>query len=169
MNLIVHSKHRAEWNGRTLRCAVGRSGFTRNKREGDGATPVREFPLREVFYRADRIAEPRTGLPCRALTDSDGWCDDPADPSYNRLVSLPYPASHEVLMRSDGLYDLLVVLGYNDELVVAGRGSAIFLHVAAPDFTPTEGCVALALADLQAVVAAFRPGDEVRIVLENEG
>ena len=134
-----------------------------NKREGDGATPVGDFPVREVFYRADRLARPPTNLPCRPLAKADGWCDDPADSHYNRRITLPYAASHEEMMRHDGLYDLVVVLGYNDEPVTAGLGSAIFLHVATPDFAPTEGCVALALPNLLAVIAGFQAGDRIKI------
>lgn len=166
MNLIIHPDGRAEWNGRLMRCAVGRTGRTAHKREGDGATPVGEFPMREAFYRADRVVPPATGLPCRPLTAADGWCDDPEDPQYNRPVTLPYAPRHEKMMRSDGLYDLVVVIGYNDDPVVAGLGSAIFLHVAAPDYAPTEGCVALALDDLQSVVADLRPGDRITVLPE---
>jgi L,D-peptidoglycan transpeptidase YkuD (ErfK/YbiS/YcfS/YnhG family) len=168
MNLTIHPDLRAEWDNRMMRCAVGRYGISTNKREGDGVTPVGEFPVREVFYRADRMARPPTELRCRPVVEADGWCDDPADPRYNHCVTLPCAASHENMMRHDGLYDLVVVLGYNDDPVIAGLGSAIFLHVAAPDFAPTEGCVALALVDLQAVVAALQPGDKIRI-LSGEG
>ena len=164
MNLIIHPDLRAEWNNRILRCAVGRSGISANKREGDGATPVGNFLARGVFYRADRITKPPTKLPCRPLAEADGWCDDPTDPRYNRAITLPYAASHERLVRHDGLYDLVIVLGYNDDPVIAGLGSAIFLHVAAPNFAPTEGCVALALVDLQAVAADLRPGHKIRIL-----
>jgi len=136
------------WRERHVRCAVGRGGLTVEKREGDGATPEGCFALRQVMYRADRVAVPATALPLRAIDAADAWCDDPGDPAYNRLVRLPFAARHEVLWRDDGLYDLLVVLGYNDGPVTAGRGSAIFLHVANPDFAPTEGCVAIALGDL---------------------
>jgi L,D-peptidoglycan transpeptidase YkuD (ErfK/YbiS/YcfS/YnhG family) len=166
MNLTIYPDRRAEWNGRIMRCAVGRCGISSDKREGDGATPVGRFPMREVFYRADRIARPATELPCRPLTEYDGWCDDPTDPLYNRPVTLPCAASHEEMMRADGLYDLVIVLGYNDDPAIAGLGSAIFLHAAAPDFAPTEGCVALALADLQAVVAGAKPGDRIEILPE---
>ena len=164
MILTIYPDRRAEWKGRMMRCAVGRSGFSANKREGDGATPVGCFPMREIFFRADRIAEPKTELPCRPLTKFDGWCDDPADPLYNRPVTLPYAASHEEMMRLDGLYDLVIVLGYNDDPPISGMGSAIFLHVAAPDFTPTEGCIALSLADLREVAAGVRQGDEIDIL-----
>jgi len=136
-----------------MRAALGHGGVTREKREGDHKTPAGHFPMRQVLYRPDRLAAPRTSLPCRALSPADGWCDDPADPYYNRLVALPYRASHETLWRADGLYDVVVPLGYNDDPVTAGAGSAIFLHVARPDWRGTEGCVALALADLLMVLA----------------
>jgi L,D-peptidoglycan transpeptidase YkuD (ErfK/YbiS/YcfS/YnhG family) len=159
MNLIAHAGGYAEWNGRRMRCALGRTGITADKREGDGATPAGTFPFRQVLFRADRIAPPATILPSRPLVESDGWCDDPAHPLYNRPVTLPFTAGHETLMRADALYDVIVVLGHNDAPVVPGRGSAIFLHVAAPDFAPTEGCLALARDDLLAVLAECRPGD----------
>ena len=144
-----------------LRCALGRGGVRQDKREGDGATPLGCFPLRTVLYRPDRIPMPQTALPLRAIVGSDGWCDDPADPAYNRAVTLPYPARHERLWREDGLYDLIVILGYNDAPPVAGAGSAIFLHVARPGLLPTEGCVALPLAELATLVAQCRPGDRL--------
>lgn len=164
MALIIHPDKRAEWKGGVMRCAVGRSGFSANKREGDGATPIGNFPMREVFYRADRLEKPETALPCTHLVETDGWCDDPTDPLYNRPVTLPFAASHETMIRADHLYDLVVVLGYNVDPVVAGGGSAIFLHVAAPDYAPTEGCVALALSDLRAVVSDLKPGDYISIL-----
>ena len=89
MNLTIHPDGRAVWNNRVMRCAVGRSGLSTNKREGDGGTPVGDFPVREVFYRADRLARPPTKLPCRPLQDADGWCDDPKDDAYNRQIKRP--------------------------------------------------------------------------------
>ncbi len=85
---------------------------------------------------------------------NDGWCDDPGDRRYNTAVRLPCDARHEALWRDDGVYDVIGILGWNDTPVVRGRGSAIFLHVARPDFAPTEGCIALALPDLRAALAA---------------
>lgn len=129
-------------------CALGSGGVLAAKREGDGATPVGTFFLRQVFYRPDRLPQPDSGLPVRALTRDDGWCDDPAHSDYNRLVRLPFEASHEVMWRADNLYDVIVVVGHNDDPPEPGRGSAIFIHCAAADFAPTEGCVALAREDL---------------------
>jgi L,D-peptidoglycan transpeptidase YkuD (ErfK/YbiS/YcfS/YnhG family) len=154
--------------GQSFACALGRSGIIAAKREGDGGTPVGRFPLRELRYRADRIVVPTTGLAAFPLSLADGWCDDPGDPAYNRLVKLPYAASHETLTRDDHLYDALVVIGYNDSPAIAGRGSAIFLHVArgAPGaFEPTAGCVALSIDDLRKVLALCRPQTEIDIRL----
>jgi L,D-peptidoglycan transpeptidase YkuD (ErfK/YbiS/YcfS/YnhG family) len=140
--------------GVTYRAALGRGGVRADKQEGDGATPAALLPLRRVFYRADRIAKPRTPLPIEPLARSDGWCDDPSHRAYNTHIALPFEARHEMLWRDDPLYDLCAVLGWNDAPVVRGRGSAIFLHLARPDYAPTEGCVALALPDLLTVLAA---------------
>lgn len=135
------------------RVSLGRGGVRPDKREGDGATPVGLLPLRHVFYRADHGPAPRCSVAVEPLARDDGWCDDPADPAYNMRVRLPYPARHERLWRDDALYDLVGVLGWNDAPVERGCGSAIFLHVATPDYRPTEGCVALAATDLRALLA----------------
>ena len=145
-----------------VRCALGRGGRRPLKREGDGATPIGSWPLRDVLYRADRVARPRTALPVRAIRRDDGWCDDPVDRNYNRPVRHPYPASAERLWREDALYDVVVVLGYNERPRARGRGSAIFMHVARPGYAPTEGCIALALPDLLRLVARVRRGDRAR-------
>ena len=118
------------FNQRNFRCTLGRAGVSAVKREGDFATPAGEFPLRRVLYRADRIAAPITRLPLQALEPNDGWCDAALDPAYNRQVKLPYGARAEKLWRDDGIYDVIVVLGHNDDPPVAQMGSAIFLHVA---------------------------------------
>jgi L,D-peptidoglycan transpeptidase YkuD (ErfK/YbiS/YcfS/YnhG family) len=128
-----------------------------DKREGDGATPVGRFPLRRVLYRPDRLSAPITRLPVAALAPDDGWCDDPADPQYNKPVRLPYAARHEELWRADALYDVIVVIGHNDAPVVAGMGSAIFMHLAGADYRPTQGCVALARQDLLDVLTGAGP------------
>ena len=140
--------------GAQWRCCHGRGGIGAHKQEGDGATPAGLLPLRRVLFRADRGAAPRTIAPAEPIAPTDGWCDDPADARYNRAVGLPYPARHEELWRTDPLYDIVGVLGWNDAPVVPRRGSAIFLHVARPDYAPTEGCIALAAPDLRAALAA---------------
>ena len=145
------------------RCALGHGGRTADKHEGDGATPVGWFTLRRVLYRADRVPRPLTGLPARALTPRDGWCDDAASRDYNRPVRLPVAAGHERLWRHDHLYDLIVVLGHNDAPVRPRRGSAIFLHIAAPDFAPTEGCVAIEAHLLARILRRCGPNSRIHI------
>ena len=143
------------------RCAVGRGGIRADKSEGDGATPRALLPLRRVLYRADRLPPPRCAVPVEPLAPSDGWCDDPADAAYNRPVTLPHPARHEEMWRDDHVYDIVGVLGWNDAPVARGRGSAIFLHLARPDYPPTEGCIALSLPYLRAALAAGLTAIEV--------
>ena len=136
------------------RCALGKGGIRRDKREGDGVTPVGLLPLRRVLYRADRVAAPRCRVAVEPIAPTDGWCDDPAHADYNQQVRLPHPARHELLWREDALYDIIGVLGWNDAPVERGRGSAIFLHLARPDLAPTEGCIALPEPALRAVLGA---------------
>ena len=132
----------------TFPCALGRSGCRVCKLEGDGATPIGQWALREVLYRRDRVRRPRTALPVNGIGKHDGWCDAIIDRNYNRPVRHPYAASAERLWRQDELYDVLVVLGHNDGPRARGRGSAIFMHVARPGYPPTEGCIALARGHL---------------------
>ena len=153
MEAIVHPDGRLIWRGQTLRCALGQGGVRDDKQEGDGATPAGLLPLRRIFYRADHVPPPRCAMPIEPIAPSDGWCDDTAHADYNRFVHLPHDGRHEELWRRDELYDVVAVLGWNDQPVVRRRGSAIFLHVARPDYAPTEGCVALALPDLSRLLA----------------
>lgn len=154
MNIKVLSSGHLIWKGKTYTCALGKSGVTNDKKEGDNATPLGCFALREVLYRSDIIKEvPVTDLPTYVIQKNDGWCDDPNDMNYNKKVTLSYVARHELLWRDDGIYDIIVPLGYNDNPIIPGKGSAIFLHVARPNYTPTEGCVALALPDLLEILS----------------
>lgn len=133
---------------RRLPYAGGRGGIRLQKREGDGATPCGRFVLREIRYRPDRLTAPKSALPTRPIRRRDGWCDDPGHPAYNRPIEFPFAGRAEHLWRADPLYDVVVVLGHNDAPPVPGLGSAIFAHVARPNFAPTEGCIALRRGDL---------------------
>jgi L,D-peptidoglycan transpeptidase YkuD (ErfK/YbiS/YcfS/YnhG family) len=166
MDLIVSNSPAGpvmDWGAGPRRCAVGPAGIGHKKGEGDGMTPIGVFPLRRVFWRADRTEKPRTFLPERALQPNDGWCDFPGDPNYNKLVKHPYPVSAEHLWLDSHVYDIIVVVGFNDDPVVPGKGSAIFLHLAREGYPPTAGCVALTDHDLRAALAQFRPQDRLHI------
>lgn len=148
----------ARFGDRVWQAAVGRAGIGEKRAEGDGISPIGCWPIRRVFYRADRLDAPPTAVfPCQPIQPEDGWCDAPEDPAYNRLVRLPHPTSHEEMWREDHLYDIVVVLGQNDDPVVPGRGSAIFLHLARDGYAPTAGCAALSRADLLAFLALAGP------------
>ena len=169
MNLIVTPSAQNKSRGTLLcnavsyDCAVGRGGVSAHKTEGDGATPVGIFPLREVFYRADRINLPTCSLMTKIIARHDGWCDASGDTNYNKFIRLPSAMSAENLWRDDRVYDVIVVMGYNDDPAIPGKGSAIFMHVATPDFAPTAGCVALTLPDLIAVIQSLSPDSTITI------
>jgi L,D-peptidoglycan transpeptidase YkuD (ErfK/YbiS/YcfS/YnhG family) len=158
MDLLVSTSQAGtflDWGAGPRRCAIGPAGIGDKTREGDGVTPRGIFPIRGIFYRPDRVKNIQTTLPLWKIARDDGWCDAPDDPNYNRLVKLPYPASAEHLWRDDRLYDIVAVIGFNDDPVYPGRGSAIFLHYAKPDYAPTAGCVAL---------KRLQPDDRIEIV-----
>jgi L,D-peptidoglycan transpeptidase YkuD (ErfK/YbiS/YcfS/YnhG family) len=166
MDLIVTSDQDGtwlDWGAGKRRAAIGPGGIAVKTGEGDGITPRGSFPIREVFYRPDRVKNLQIALPLHKIARDDGWCDAPDDPNYNRLVKLPYPASAEILWREDHLYDVVAVIGFNDDPVMPGKGSAIFLHYAKPDFSATHGCVALKREDLVEALEQLVPGDTIVI------
>lgn len=146
-------------------CALGAGGIVIAKREGDGGSPRGRFRLRGGAYRPDHLGvRPRTALPLRATRPEDGWCDDRRDRRYNRPIRLPAPGvSAESMWRGDGLYDVVIDLDYNRAPIRKGRGSAIFLHIARDGYRPTEGCVALARADLLRLLRRLGPRTHLRI------
>ncbi|MBQ1543244.1 hypothetical protein C5708_06275 [Caulobacter sp. CCUG 60055] len=165
MIFTAWSDGRLDLDGRLVRCALGKGGViaAADKREGDGASPLGVWPIRRLLYRPDQGGVPATALPVQPIGPDDGWCDAPGDAAYNRPVTLPYPASAERMWREDRVYDLVGVLAHNDDPPVPGLGSAIFLHLARPDFAPTEGCVALARPDLEALLRLAGPGSAIAI------
>jgi L,D-peptidoglycan transpeptidase YkuD (ErfK/YbiS/YcfS/YnhG family) len=147
----------------TLPTALGRGGIRANKREGDGGTPRGTFRLKRLWWRADRMARPRTLLPVRPIRPDDGWCEDPGDRHYNQPVRVPEGSPADRLWRADQLYDLIIELDHNTRPRIAGRGSAVFVHIARPGFAPTAGCIALTPPALRQLVA--RTGPRTRIVI----
>jgi L,D-peptidoglycan transpeptidase YkuD (ErfK/YbiS/YcfS/YnhG family) len=160
---LEYRDRRLFWSRDSAAAVAGRAGVRIDKREGDGATPAGSYPLVSVFYRPDRLPPPASRLPVRPLAPDDGWVDDPDDANYNRLVSLPYPAGAEQLWREDELYDALVIIGYNINPVIPGAGSAIFLHVATPDFAPTAGCIAVGKHVLLGLLPRLGPDSTITI------
>ncbi len=141
-------KNYLTFRGYQFQCSIGKSGFSKNKKEGDGFTPVGTFYIERVYYRADKISNLDTKINKVKIHEWDGWCDDPRQKEYNQLIEFPFNFSAEKLHREDSLYNVVCVLNYNTNPITPGLGSAIFIHVAKDGYKPTEGCVALKQKDL---------------------
>jgi L,D-peptidoglycan transpeptidase YkuD (ErfK/YbiS/YcfS/YnhG family) len=150
--------------GRTAPVALGRGGVRANKREGDGGTPKGTFRPRRLWWRADRHPRPLTFLPVRAIRPEDGWCEDPSSRHYNQPMRLDREQSGDRLRRDDHLYDFIVEIDHNSSPRIAGRGSAVFLHLARGNFAPTAGCVSMTKATMLRLLA--RLGPKTKIVIE---
>jgi L,D-peptidoglycan transpeptidase YkuD (ErfK/YbiS/YcfS/YnhG family) len=148
-----------------VRVALGRAGIKTDKREGDGATPAGRFHPVRLWWRADRLARPRTLLPVRSIGVDDAWCEDPTDRRYNRPFHRSANEPGDRLRRDDELYDLIVEIDHNSRPRMAGRGSAVFIHIARPGLAPTAGCVALARNDLLRLVG--RLSHKTRIIIHS--
>jgi L,D-peptidoglycan transpeptidase YkuD (ErfK/YbiS/YcfS/YnhG family) len=146
-----------------LPVALGRGGIKADKREGDGSTPRGAFRPKRLWWRADRAIRPRTRLPTRRIRKDDGWCEDPTDRRYNRPIRLAPKDSGDRLWRQDALYDFIVELDHNTRPRIAGRGSAVFVHVARAGLTPTAGCIALAAPALRGLISRIGPGTRIVI------
>lgn len=148
-----------------VKCAIGKGGCKSviEKFEGDGVSPIGVWSMLRVFWRKDRIDKPETPLPTVPIQKKFGWCDDPEHPQYNQLILLPFANSHETLWRDDRIYDIIVELDYNSSPIVSGKGSAIFMHIAKEDYSPTLGCVAISEPDLRRVLRESALGSTVEI------
>jgi L,D-peptidoglycan transpeptidase YkuD (ErfK/YbiS/YcfS/YnhG family) len=149
--------------GQSIPVALGRGGILANKREGDGGTPKGTFRPRQLWWRADRHTRPRTHLPVRIISAEDAWCEDPADRHYNRPIRMARDQAGDRLKRADHLYDFIVEIDHNTRPRVAGRGSAVFLHLARDNFGPTAGCVAMTKGAMRHLLR--RLGRNTKIVI----
>jgi L,D-peptidoglycan transpeptidase YkuD (ErfK/YbiS/YcfS/YnhG family) len=145
--------------------ALGRAGVLANKCEGDGGTPRGRFRAVRLWWRADRLPRPRTALPSRRIGRADAWCEDPADRRYNRPFQRSANEPGDRLWRDDALYDVVLELDHNTRPRIAGRGSAVFVHLARPGLAPTAGCIALRRHDLLALMSYIGP--KTRIIIHS--
>ena len=146
-----------------MKVAIGRGGIKANKREGDGATPAGRYRLVRLWWRPDRLRRPRTLLPVQPISALDGWCEDPSDRRYNRPIRMQPGQPGDRLRRTDSLYDLIIEIDHNQRPRMAGRGSAVFIHVARTDMTPTAGCVSMPAATLRGLLARLGPHTTITI------
>ena len=146
--IIINKSGVLKFKNLKFKCALGKSGIGKKRKEGDNITPKGSYKLLGLFYRSDRIPNFKTILKKRKINKKMGWCDDVNNKNYNKLIKLPCNFSHEKLYRKDNVYDLVVPINYNTNKITRGKGSAIFLHVAKKNYTPTKGCIALKKKDL---------------------
>lgn len=152
------------FKGITLQAAIGRSGVTAFKREGDGATPIAPMRLISGFVRGERIRLPQTPLSMKRIAKEMLWCDEPKHAAYNRLVKAPFKPSHEEMRRADGLYDVCLVMDWNITSRKRHGGSAIFFHLIKPGYQPTAGCVAVSPRDMKRLLPHLRKGTVVKVL-----
>ena len=146
--IIINKSGVLKFKNLKFKCALGKSGIGKKRKEGDNITPKGSYKLLGLFFRSDRIPNFKTILKKRKINKKMGWCDDVNNKSYNKLIKLPSNFSHEKLYRKDNVYDLVVPINYNTNKIARGKGSAIFLHVTKKNYSPTKGCIALKKKDL---------------------
>ncbi len=162
MILILKNK-KILFNEYKLKCAIGKRGTSKIKREGDNTTPIGKFRFLKVYYRADKIKKLNTKLKKIKILKNMGWCDDSRSKKYNRMIKFPFSYSAEYLYRKDSSYDIVVILDYNTKPIKKNRGSAIFIHIAKKNYKPTKGCVALSKKDMTFLLSKLKRNDQIRI------
>tara|TARA_B100001769_G_C22085924_1_gene585385 strand:- start:1196 stop:1687 length:492 start_codon:yes stop_codon:yes gene_type:complete len=145
-----------------FKCSVGKNGLKTKKKEGDNSTPKGNFKIGKVYYRSDRVRKPETRLKTKIIKKNMGWCNDPYSRNYNKEISLNKKNKGEKLFRSDGVYDILIVIEYNTKKIIPLKGSAIFIHLT-KNYSTTQGCIALNKNDLLILLKIIKPGTKVKI------
>ena len=153
------------YNEREYKCSIGKGGFSSQKKEGDGCTPCGIFQITDIFYRQDKIKNLSSNFQLKKISPLDGWCDDPNHTKYNTQIKFPFSNSAEKLFRKDGLYDIICVTNHNQNPIIPGAGSAIFIHIAQNNYSATEGCIALKKDDLKEILLTINNKTEIEIGL----
>ena len=146
--IIINKSKYLKYKDLKFKCAIGKAGIRKKKKEGDNITPKGIYKIINIYYRDDRIKKISSKFKLIKITKNMGWCDDLKSKKYNQLIKLPNKYSHEKLYKKNNTYDLLLVLDYNMKPIVKNKGSAIFIHVAKRNYKPTAGCIALKKKDL---------------------
>jgi len=161
--IIINNSGYLKYKNLKFRCSYGKGGIGKKRREGDNITPKGTYKIATIYYRKDRIKKVSSNYKLIKIKRNMGWCDDPKNRSYNKLIKLPFKGSHEKLYRADRIYDLIAVLNYNMNPIIKNKGSAIFIHVAKKKFNKTAGCLALRKRDLIVLLANIKKNTKIRI------
>ena len=161
--IIVKKSGYLQYKNLKFRCALGKAGIKRKRKEGDNITPKGTFKIPKIYYRPDKIKNIKTSVRKIKIKKNMGWCDDPNSIYYNKQIKLPSKFSHEKLYRKDNLYDLFLVLNFNTNPVIKNKGSAIFLHITKGSYKKTKGCIALKRGDLIQLVSKIRKNTKIKV------
>ena len=161
--IIVKKTGHLQYKNLKFRCALGKAGIKRKKKEGDNITPRGKFKITKIYYRPDKIKNIKTSVRKIKIKKNMGWCDDPKSKNYNKQIKLPSKFSHEKLYKKDSVYDLFLVLDYNTSPVIKNKGSAIFLHITKGSYKKTKGCIALKRGDLIQLVSKIKKNTKIKI------
>jgi L,D-peptidoglycan transpeptidase YkuD (ErfK/YbiS/YcfS/YnhG family) len=161
--IIVKKSGYLKYKKFKFRCALGKGGIKQKEREGDFITPKGKFKLIKIYYRFDRIKKINSTLKTIKIKKNMGWCDDVSSNYYNKQIKISKKIGHEKLHRKDNLYDIIVVLNYNLNPIIKGKGSAIFLHVAKKNYNKTQGCIALKKNELLSLISKIKKNTQIRI------
>ena len=162
MHIYINNKYLIYGNYK-VKCAVGKRGIATKRKEGDLITPLGVYKIKYLLYRDDRVNKFHTSFETKKITRSLGWCDDSKSKDYNKLITYPFKHRAEKLFRKDNIYDLILVLNFNMNPTYRNKGSAIFIHVAKPNFTATKGCVALKKNNLIKLIKKIKKNTKVKI------
>ena len=161
--IIINKSGYLKYKDLKFKCALGKAGIGKKKREGDNITPTGTFKIVKIYYRSDRIKKIYSKFKAIEITKNMGWCDDPNSKYYNQLINLPSRYGHEKLFKVKNIYDIIVVLNYNMKPIIKNKGSAIFIHIAKKNYLPTQGCIALKKNDLLKLLSKIRKNIKIKI------
>jgi L,D-peptidoglycan transpeptidase YkuD (ErfK/YbiS/YcfS/YnhG family) len=162
MHIIIKKKY-LTFNNYRIKCAIGKRGIGKKKKEGDLITPVGLFKIRFLLYRKDRNKKLTTNLKKYIIRKNMGWCDDPKTRKYNKLITTPFKYSYEKLYKKENIYDLILVLNYNMNPIIKNKGSAIFIHIAKNNYSNTAGCIAIKKKQLLKILKNIKSDTKVKI------
>ena len=163
MHILIKNKSLI-YNNYKVKCALGKRGIGNKKKEGDLITPKGSFKINGILYRPDKVKNLITKLRKKMINKKMGWCDDPKSKKYNQLIKLPFKFNFEKLYRNDDIYDIVFVLSFNTNPIIKNKGSAIFIHIAKNNYSPTKGCIAIKRNDIKKLVREISRKTLVKIL-----
>jgi L,D-peptidoglycan transpeptidase YkuD (ErfK/YbiS/YcfS/YnhG family) len=161
--IIINKSKYLKYKDLKFKCALGKAGIRRKKKEGDNITPKGIYKIIKIYYRDDRIKKISSKFKLIKIRKNMGWCDDPKSKKYNQLIKLPNKYSHEKFFKKDNSYDLIIILNYNINPIIKNKGSAIFIHIAKKNYKSTAGCIALKKDDLLKLIKIINTNTKIFI------